>query len=169
MHLSLDHKLAPNCSDPWARGAHPTRLTIDIDDNVFAVFPYRLRAGTQNLLLVHESGTICKTTLAAYRTKLFSIRPTGNLALQSADPPAVRLDETARVELPESLMLANIGTTVDVELRSTQANGSSILREKRSLDPFNSNPVLIGPFEFQILKVVGKVATIKVISDRGDK
>ena len=146
-----------------------TVLTIDINDNAFALFQYHLQAGTQSFLLVHESGEICTTTLAPYRTKLFSIRPSGNLTLQSADPPVVRLVETARVELPESLMLANIGTTVDVELRSTQANGSSILREKRSLDPFNSNPVLIGLFEFQILKVVGKVATIKVISDRGDK
>jgi hypothetical protein len=55
-----------------------------------------------------------------------------------------------------------VGTTIDVELRETKSDGSSALKERRSLDRLNARPVNIGPFHMVVERVEGATVTIRL-------
>jgi hypothetical protein len=122
--------------------------------------PYSDDQGGSRYFMIDGDGNVCRYLLhhnpVAYGTAK-SVMPI-------LSPTATKLSfaEVTRPLAPQTLLLAGIGTTVDVELRETRPDGTSVLKERRALDRANSRPVEVGPFRIVVERVDRSTATIRL-------
>jgi hypothetical protein len=148
---------------------------FDIENQSFTAFRFYVgpeRTSDREYWAVIDSNKkICPFYLNpenSSREPAFRIKQPGSLLGFAGQPDVEPSFEIVRRQLPttfHNLILTGLGGTVDVELRTIQANGESKLERKVSLDPFATAPISVGRFTIQFVKVTESSLIVKILKD----
>lgn len=161
-------ELQVNATRPYTLSFRPAALqlaeAIELKTgDTFALIqiPYSDDKGSSRYFMIDVDGNVCRYLLH-HNPVAYGLAKS---LMPILGPPATRLSfaEVTRPLPPVTLLLAGVGTTIEVELRETRADGSSILKEKRSLDRQNAHPVVVGPFQMMIERVEGAAITMRLL------
>jgi len=129
----------------------------------FAVFrlPFMHSTDSRRSFLVDENGAICHHYI---EDDNWSVRKDG---IRTVSAPQMQIRRSEIRHSSQVLLLARIGTTVDVEWREVANDGTSTLKSQRSLDREARSPVAIGPFEILLNDVDATSITLAHATLRG--
>lgn len=160
-------ELQVNATRPYTLSFRPAALqlaeAIELKTgDTFALIqiPYSDDKGSSRYFMIDVDGNVCRYLLHHNPVAYGSAKS----LMPILSPTSTRLSfvELTRPMPALTLLLAGVGTTIDVELRETKPDGSSALKERRSLDRLNARPVNIGPFHMVVERVEGATVTIRL-------